>query len=332
MEVQIHYPKNVVEAFLEYIYTDNISNPKALDFDSLCSLIILTDEYFVVRLREICEITLCNLLSFKNAVQLLTIASLYNAEKLKIVTMKFICLNLCAFLEAKSLENLEDDLLNKLTNFYCKFNKAIQTRIITPYSIAPSDEVIRNISNMYPISLDIDDEFEIKNKSTPPKTQRRRLKSHKTSFSESKSDNSLIDGAITEKEVDVKENTGNDCQHSESATESLQVSIPMRILAITKALEQIQNEDEESCLVKLPSAQSDSTVSGFETSYENFPLLNSPSTSSSSKSPVKSERVDKHKITRISQKQRKRLSSEESPKEARSVSGAYIKIHFIISG
>ncbi|GJQ66287.1 hypothetical protein Trydic_g4334 [Trypoxylus dichotomus] len=321
MEVQIHYPKHVVDAFLEYLYTDNISNPKALDYDALCSLIILSDEYFVVRLREICEITLCNLLSFKNAVQLLSMASLYNAEKLKIITMKFICLNLCAFLESKSLENLDDDILDKLTNFYCKFNKSIQTRIITPYSNAPSDEHIRNISNMYPISLDIDDEFEVKNKSTP-KVQRKRLKPHKTSTSESKNDSPLLENAIIDESEPDKPQWESNSHDIEGATyNETEKSIPIRINAITKAHEQIQNEEEyEPHLVKLTCAQSDASCNSFETFCEDFPLLNSPSTSSYSKSPVKSERIDKHKITRISQKQRKRLSSEGSTKETNSVS------------
>lgn len=320
-----------MEVFLEFLYTDNISNPKGLDFDTLCSLIILSDEYFVVRLREICEVTLCNLLSYKNAVQLLTMASLYNAEKLKIVAMKFISLNLCAFLESKSLENLEDDLLDKLTNFYCKFNKSIQTRVITPYSDAPSDEQIRNISNMYPISLDIDDEFEVKNK-VAAKTQRKRIKSHKHSLSESKSDNSFTENSIIGKLEPDKLLWENDFQDVEGATcDIAQKTVPIRIKAITKAHEQIQNEDnQESQLIKLTSIQSDSSCSAFDTSFEDFPLLNTPSVSSYSKSPVKSERNEKLKITRISQKQRKRLSSEESTKEASSISGVYTAIFFIV--
>lgn len=315
-----------MEVFLEYLYTDNISNTKALDFDTLCSLIILCDEYFIMRLREICEITLCNLLSFKNAVQLLTIASLYNAEKLKIVTMKFICLNLRPFLESKSLESLNDDLLDKLTNFYCKFNKAIQTRIITPYSNAPTDEVIRNISNMYPISLDIDDEFDVKNKSTP-KPQRKRLRSHKTSFGESKVDNSISDNSIAEQGEPDKEQWKTDYSNPENIPETPPKQLPTRINAITKAHEQIQNEDNELHLVKLIPAQSNSNPTAFETSFEDFPLLNGPSTSFHSKSPTKSERVDKHKITRVSQKQRKRLCSEDSTKEASSTSGMYMYIY-----
>ncbi|KAJ8924361.1 hypothetical protein NQ315_007157 [Exocentrus adspersus] len=303
-EVSLPFPKSTAEALLEFLYTDSLSYLNTTDIDHIFKILILADQLFVLRLKEQCELLLTHQLTLKNAVQLLSFADIYNAIKLKHCCMKFITMNFTAFLELRSLDELSDDLLRNLSEFYFQDKQEIWCRVITPYSTAPLDEEIASLTSLHNFSLD--DEVELKVATKP--SQKRKSRVHKSSLSEKNqsvsSDNDTIIQFPEVPEVIME------------STKSI-VNVSDRIKSITLASEKIKTEDIESQFTKLSSNRNyDSSNSGKSFNEENdFPQLHSPPHYFSSNSHNKpTQKIDtKHKIVRVSQKQRKRLSSESIP-------------------
>lgn len=279
------------------------------DIDHLFKILILADQLFVIRLKEQCELLLTNLLTLKNAVQLLSFADSYNAVKLKHCCMKFITLNITAFLELRTLDELDEELLKELSEFYFQNKREIWCRVITPYSIAPLDEEIISLTSLHHFSL----EDEVEQKVVVKSSQKRKSRAHRTSFSEKNSisldnDASLdsiiqfpdIPEIIAESKKDLKD-------------------IPHRIKSITLASKKIKEEEMESEFTKLSS----NSLSKSFNEESDFPELNSPPLHSSNSFHHKiPQKIDsKHKIVRLSQKQRKRLSSESNNNQSSSVPG-----------
>lgn len=74
-----------------------------MDFDLIARTLIIADQFFCSKLKELSEIALSNLMSLKNVVEILQMAEMYNAYQLKHCSMEFICLNLSAILESRYL-------------------------------------------------------------------------------------------------------------------------------------------------------------------------------------------------------------------------------------
>lgn len=286
-----------MEHLLEYLYTDELSAIENEDIENVCNLLILADEYFLERLKQICEYVLSTHITLKNVSQMFTFSYTYNAKQLSECCMEFICLNLSAVLESRSLEDIDESLLNDLTEFYCNWNPILQQRIITPYSTAPEDEVVLEIAEKYPFAPNEDTEAK------PHKTvPRKRTKSHKSKFPTNVND--------SDKENAVKEESlssvldRNEEINQEKLSASPSTCTPVRIGAINSALKKIELEPVVTNFTSLRAVDLESLGS--------FPELGSPPTNGGfSKSPKSQEKVEsKTKIVKLSQKQRKRLSSE----------------------
>lgn len=270
--------------------------------DHLFRVLILADQLFVTRLKEQCEQLLSQLLTLKNSVQILAFAHLYNAKKLKYCCMKFIVLNITTFLELRSLEELKDDLLNELSEFYFTEKKELWCRVITPYSIAESDETISSIALTHKISMT--EEVE---KVSRRSSQKKKMRFHRSSISERNNSSSIAEDISLDSLIqfpDVPEERDNVKRPRES--------LPDRLRAIKLAEEIMTNDEIELRFTSLNKKEASSLNGSFNDS-DDFPELSSPpkhhSTSLHSKSP--SQKIDtKHKIMKMSQKQRKRLSSE----------------------
>ncbi len=61
VEIKDH-PPHIIEAMLEYIYTDSISH---LSADIALDLMCAADEYLLIRLKQICEEELCKIVDGK---------------------------------------------------------------------------------------------------------------------------------------------------------------------------------------------------------------------------------------------------------------------------
>ncbi|KAJ8928173.1 hypothetical protein NQ314_019235 [Rhamnusium bicolor] len=291
-EVSLPFPKSIAEALLEFLYTDSLSYLDNIDTDHLFKVLVLADQLFVTRLKEQCEYLLTDLLTLRNAVQLLSFAHLYNAEKLKRCCMKFIVMNITPFLELRSLDDLEEEILRELTEFYFQEKQEVWCRVITPYSTAPSDGEIISVSSLYPVSLK--DEVE---RVTTKTSQKRKSRPHRE----------YLDSVI--QFPDIPEGIPD-------SEKDFIVIVPSRLRSIALASERIKYEDIQPQFTKLTA---DKTVnsSDFHMSFNestDFPELNSPPHVSGSfhqkTTPQKAD--SKHKMVKLSQKQRKRLSSEGS--------------------
>nr|CAI5845111.1 unnamed protein product [Callosobruchus analis] len=305
-EVTLPFPKSTADALLEYLYTDTLSSLQNKEMDHLFRVLILADQLFVIRLKEQCELLLSNLITLKNAVNILAFAHSYNAQKLKHCCMKFIILNMAAFLESRMLDELEDDLLSDLSNFYFQEKEQVWCRVITPYSTAVSDEIILSVASAFPVSPDEQVQASSIMKSSQREKKRR---SHKTSTSEKRNSNSSEHPDSVIQFPDVPETLEVEVNIKNVTCDST----PSRLKSIVLATEIIKNESVESDYTVLGS--SSELGASFNDSFD-FPQLNSPprpvgNIALNSKSPP--QKTDsKHKLVRLSQKQRKRLSSEST--------------------
>jgi hypothetical protein len=139
--------------------------------------LVLSDQLLIERLKQICEFHISNLATFRDASELLQFSVTYNAEQLKAFVEQFICRNMATFLEARLLDNLDNQLLIDLTksyrklvrrNSYIPFEKKNKTflfkldcmnyRMITPYSDCPSlDDLFIDLDELENIAIDIDE-------------------------------------------------------------------------------------------------------------------------------------------------------------------------------
>lgn len=317
-EISLPFAYNVLDQLIEFLYMDDLTSLHNEDIDHVCNLLVVSDQLFVLRLKEICECTLSTFLTLKNVVQMLSFSSLYNAEQLKIYCMEFICTNLAAILELRSLEFVNEELLHDLAEFYCKYNPIMQQRIITPYSYAPTDEVVSAAGTTYQILLeDSDNENDIK---STPKSQKKRSRSRKsTSLDPNHKRGYTISDSIDEfnefsthsenSRTTNKTESPLQIEHNSTSEDGQFNKVQTRLRAIAFAQEKINCDNVVTEYTKLPLKSGN-----IEISLTDFPKLeNRNSTGSYSKSPNKPEKFEvKHKMTKLSQKQRKRLSSESS--------------------
>ncbi|XP_019772045.2 inhibitor of Bruton tyrosine kinase isoform X1 [Dendroctonus ponderosae] len=288
-KISIHFAKGVVESLLAFLYTDSLDSLDEKDIDQLFKIIVLADQFFVKRLKDQCEAILSNLLTVKNAVELLTFADSYNACSLKENCFQFVQQNVTSFLEMRLLDDLEPQLLAELSQFYQQ-QRRLDCRIITPYSTAVCDEEVILASALCAVDLaDIQERSAIKEKRKPKK----RIPSHKVSAS----------GKVG-LEHELLTPTVSVCD--EPKLDSPPV-VNSRVLSIVLANELVKTEAaEENFTVLRKHRDSDSWSASFD-----FPLLNSPPKSNAAYSrPQKTE--PRVKTSKLSQKQRKRLSSESS--------------------
>ncbi|XP_018425075.1 PREDICTED: inhibitor of Bruton tyrosine kinase [Nanorana parkeri] len=136
LEMPVH--SDVLQVIIEYIYTDEAPRVKeSANVEFICNVLVMADQLLIIRLKEICEVTLTERLTLKNAAELLEFAALYNANQLKLSCFQFIGLNMAALLEARSLDVLSDDVLKDLADSYRKMIPAMDKRLLTPYLDGP---------------------------------------------------------------------------------------------------------------------------------------------------------------------------------------------------
>ncbi|XP_028158186.1 inhibitor of Bruton tyrosine kinase [Ostrinia furnacalis] len=319
---------------INFLYTDTcpeVENSESIDF--ICSMLIIADQLFITRLREMCEVALSNVITLKNCAELCQFAHTYNAAQLKQCCMEFISLNLCSVLENKILEVVEETLLNDISKYYCRFNPIMSSRIITPFFNAPSDETIEEIATNYPINLEHTNE-EMKKDETVVEVTKKKPKKIEYTESEkarmryesvssvSSLDLSNMSGDITLSLKNISketEKTPRDKQEKwievPSAQQKQLKVVQARLKAVGNASD-ILNEPPTEQFVKLTKNNSFSAIAR-SSSADN----NSPTTSRMSISPNDSpiaemarspqgNLVISHIGPKLSQKQRKKLAMQ----------------------
>lgn len=308
--IALEIPFNILEAVIQFLYTDEVKQLQDSDnIDFISNLLIVCDELFIDRLKEMCEAALGELITLRNIGHMFQFASMYNAGQLKNCCMEFICLNLSAVLENKSLEPLDCDILNDLTEFYYEWNKILCKRVITPYSDAPSDEAVKTVHENYPVKLEAVE----KEKKTSLKinSNRRKGQTRKryNSFTEFNPFNTSIIEVIVDEKEEIKiekpiESEKWDKVISES-TKKQQRIMQTRLKAIARAKEEIESNNN-SALTKLESTPKTVSIPGSSNSSNpSFQDAYSPPTNYEIQIPVE--------VTpKLSQKRRKKLAAQIS--------------------
>lgn len=152
-------PTKILSIVLDYLYEDEAEGVrKSKDAEFVCNVLAVADQFLCPRLIEICEVRLSELLSLKNAAELLEFSNSYHASQLKKASMQFICLNLETLLENGSLLMLSSSVQYDLSDYYRAFIPRMSCRMLTPYDCLPYSEDLQQVLEENPIDLPDSDE------------------------------------------------------------------------------------------------------------------------------------------------------------------------------
>ncbi|KAJ2948318.1 hypothetical protein O0L34_g7556 [Tuta absoluta] len=323
----------ILQPVIDFLYTDSCPEIESSDsIDFICSMMIVADQLFISRLREMCEVALANLISLKNCTELCQFAHTYNATQLKQCCMEFISLNICSILETGSLYLLEEVLLEDLTAYYCKFNPIMSSRIITPFYNAPPDETIEEFAKNYPVDLGFTDE-DYKKDDTLMDVKKKK-QSKKIEYTDSERARMRYESVSSVNSLDLSNDTSGDITLSlskiskedkvkpkekwievPSSASKQQKVVQARLKAISSAKD-ILNESPTESFTKLTKnsswgalADPTPTTSRMSVSPKDSPIADM------ARSPQGSF-VISHVGPKLSQKQRKKLAMQaESPQK-----------------
>lgn len=327
-KVSLPINHSILLPVINFLYTDvcpEVENCDSIDF--ICNLLIVADQLFITRLREMCEIALANLITLKNCAELCQFAHTYNSTQLKQCCMEFISLNLCSILENRCLDLLEESLLDDITNYYCKFNPIMSSRVITPFFNAPPDEVIDEFAKNFPVDLNYVDE-DVKRQDTAELTKKKKP-SKKIEYTDREKERMRYESVNSVSSLDLSNETGDitlslsNIEKDEKGSKEKQekwIEVPSsqtkqskvvqaRLKAISNAKEILDEIPTES-FTKLTKSSSSSAM-----------IVVEPSTSRMSVSPKDSPIAEmarspqnnifiSHVGPKLSQKQRKKLAMQ----------------------
>lgn len=317
--VNLSFPKRTVELLLDFLYTDSLPSVTDIDIDNLLKLLILADQFFVAKLKELCEIFLSEKITFKNTVEILSFAHMYNANRLKTCCIQFIILNMPTFLDLGYLNDLHIDILGEISEAYFE-EKKLSCRVITPHSEAVSDDVLISIVNKYPVLTTV-----LENKPILKSEQKKKTRPRKISFSKKEKISSLEKETIVENDVlvvkSVINNDFNTMRTSDSASK--------RMTSISKATEMMKSENIAINYVKLNPNDSSSSLENSFIDSNDFPELGSSFSNSENLTPknFQQKNESRHKMVKISQKQRKKLNSESDDGLSKSGKNRYFLLY-----
>ena len=154
-QLSLPLPAATVQTVIDFLYTDeSVRVEKSEDLEYVCNILVVADQFLLCRLKQICESQLTKLLTLKNVTELLQFSVNFLAEQLERSTMQFICLNLPAILENRSLELLEDEAFFKLDQYYRNSNPAFRNRKLVPISDYPSRDQVEREYEEEPLSYE----------------------------------------------------------------------------------------------------------------------------------------------------------------------------------
>lgn len=112
-----HIPKSVFVAIDRWLYTDTIEEEDG-DLDNLLEYIVdilaTANELLIPQVITLCSNILISHMDITNIVSILHISTLYSCSFLKKSALDFICWNIETLIEAKTLDGVEDELIDDL--------------------------------------------------------------------------------------------------------------------------------------------------------------------------------------------------------------------------
>jgi len=279
-------PVSTVQTVVDFLYRDESSQVvKSEDIEFVCNILVVADQFLLSRLKQICESQLTKLLTLKNAAEVLQFSFNYSAGQLQNSSMQFICLNLPALLENKTLEILDEEVFSCLDKFYRRSNPTFDKRRITPNVGLPSKQQIEEEFEEDPFNFeDLEAAEEVSKLTLKSRTRRH-------SSGDKKSDRRSPRGRLNSTDSYT---SGSDNDEDNDDKLSL-------------CDFEIEENDE---VVTSPPLKGSPDENKPEKSFFSS-LLNQTSVPTE----VNSSKIEKKKPGKLSQKERKRLSMEaENPK------------------
>eukprot|EP00092_Neocalanus_flemingeri_P007797 GFUD01008418.1.p1 GENE.GFUD01008418.1~~GFUD01008418.1.p1 ORF type:complete len:1264 (-),score=415.99 GFUD01008418.1:202-3993(-) len=283
-------PANTVQTVVDYLYRDESSQVvKSEDIEFICNILVVADQFLLSRLKQICECQLTKLLTLKNVSEVLQFSFNYSAGQLQNSAMQFICLNLPALLENRTLEILDEEVFSSLDKFYRRSNPTFDRRRITPAFGFPSKQQIEEEFEAEPFSYEDLEAAEEVAKLTLKSRSRRH------SSGDKKSDRRSPRGRLNSTD---SHNSGSDNDEDNDDNLSL-------------CDFEIEEKEEIASPPQIRSPVEGKSDKSFFSSLLNQSAVATEDTSTN---------IEKKKPGKLSQKERKRLSMEqENPKPKKEV-------------
>lgn len=146
-----------LQPLIDFVYTLDAEYFKRQNYSEsfLYQMIVIADQFFVESLKKVCEILILEKISVKKCGDMLEFAIIYNCEILKQGCLEFICHNLNRVLSQKSLEGCEPEVLKAVNKKYREiFKEVFDYRMITPNSDAVEDEVLESFVADFEVDLE----------------------------------------------------------------------------------------------------------------------------------------------------------------------------------
>jgi len=282
-------PASTVQTVVDYLYRDDSAQVnKSEDIEFVCNILVVADQFLLSRLKQICEGQLTKLFTLKNVAEILQFSFNYSAGQLQNSAMQFICLNLPALLENRTLELLDKEVFSSLDKFYRNSNPTFSKRRIAPIYGFPSKQQIEEEYEADPFTFeDLEAAEEV-----AKLTLKSRARRH--SSGDKKSDRKSPRGRLNSSDSRDSCSSGSDNEEDNDDKLSL-------------CDFEIEENDEVTSppQISSPVVEAKSDKSFFST------LLNQTSVPTDGDPP----KIEKKKPQKLSQKERKRLSIEaENPK------------------
>ncbi|XP_055837019.1 inhibitor of Bruton tyrosine kinase [Episyrphus balteatus] len=150
-------PPEYMIPIIDFLYTLNDDNFRKQNPSEvfLYNMIVYCDQFFIEQLRKVCEVLLLEKINIRKCGEMLDFACLYNCSVLKKGCLDFICQNLYRVLSQKSLECCEPEALNSINAHYRQmFKEVFDYRMITPDSDAVCDEILLSFVDDFEVDLD----------------------------------------------------------------------------------------------------------------------------------------------------------------------------------
>ncbi|XP_013100750.2 inhibitor of Bruton tyrosine kinase [Stomoxys calcitrans] len=149
-------PYEYMLAIVEFLYSLDVEHFRKQQHREtfLYNMIVFCDQFFIERLRKVCENLLLDKISVRKCGDMLEFATMYNCEIMKKGCLDFICQNLARVLLQKSLYNCEPEAIKCINNHYRGvFKDVFDYRMITPNSEAVDDECLLSFVDDFQVDL-----------------------------------------------------------------------------------------------------------------------------------------------------------------------------------
>ncbi|XP_036330764.1 inhibitor of Bruton tyrosine kinase [Rhagoletis pomonella] len=149
-------PPEYMRPIVEFLYSADVEHFRKQNYSEtfLYNMIVYCDQFFIERLRKVCEILILDKITIRKCGEMLYFAHMYNCDVLKNGCLQFICLNLARILNYKSLDVCEPDALKCINEEYRKmFKDVFDYRMITPDSDAVDDELLLSFVDDFRVDL-----------------------------------------------------------------------------------------------------------------------------------------------------------------------------------